>query len=102
VLVPGAVELVALGLGSYWGARSIIQNSPVESRARMREGFIEVNALPKVRSECNWMDGVVIRIEISQVSAMRYNSCHGEQVRRPGIGTRTRRTIYVFLFDQTV
>jgi hypothetical protein len=34
VLVPGAVELVALGLGSYWGARSIIQNSPVESRDR--------------------------------------------------------------------
>jgi hypothetical protein len=34
VLVPGAVELVALGLGSYWGARSIIQNSPVESRGR--------------------------------------------------------------------
>jgi hypothetical protein len=36
----------------------------------MREGFIEVNALPKVRSECNWMDAVVIGIEKSQVSAM--------------------------------
>jgi hypothetical protein len=31
------VKAVALGLGSYWGARSIIQKSAVESRDRMRE-----------------------------------------------------------------
>jgi hypothetical protein len=48
VLVPGAVELVALGLGSYWGARSIIQNSPVESRARMYVCFFPI-ACPDVK-----------------------------------------------------